>query len=69
MLLDLSQSVQGLFDGLSSARQQNMGTADSGWKLMLLNLDFLISFVMFKMAAENYILTTCTPAELGSSSA
>lgn len=40
VLLDLSQSVQGLFEGLSGAREQNMETTDFGWKLMLLSLDF-----------------------------
>lgn len=46
----------------SSAREQNVETADSGWKLVLLSLDFLTSLGMFKVAAGNDNLTTCTPA-------
>lgn len=54
---------------LSSAREQNVETADSGWKLMLLSLDFLISPGMFKVAAGNDTLTTWDPARWESSSA
>lgn len=35
-----------------------MKTAYSGWRLMLLSLDFLTSLVTFKVAAGDDILTT-----------